>query len=200
MIYVYAYEVVADGLEQQGCHYRAVYTSREGEQHLLVAYLTAYELYLVGHEVLHVPVGLGLTGVKHEILHCSLDGLLVASKLGQLHAAQCLVVACGHYGESCFVDFGEHVDFHTVDHMVGAAIDDYALHAGQCLQLSSGDVVRINLTVHAQCAYSSGYHSILVTTEVQDNNHVLFHKNDIIIKRCDLLLLSGCKDTKNLFC
>ncbi len=87
MVHMDTYEVIADGLQQQRCHHRTVYAARESQQHLAVAHLLAHELHLVGHEILHVPVGLSLTSVEDKVLHGPAHGILVVAKLSELHVA-----------------------------------------------------------------------------------------------------------------
>ena len=45
-------------LIKRGGYDGTVHTAGEGEQNLLIAYLAADQLYLVGNEIRHVPVGL----------------------------------------------------------------------------------------------------------------------------------------------
>ena len=107
------------------------------------------ELHLVSHEVLHVPVGFCLASVKNEILNGCFDSLFVICEFGELYFTQCLVMTSGHNGEACFIYFGQNIDFYTVNHIVGATVDDDTLYIGKSLQLCCGDVVRINLAINA---------------------------------------------------
>ena len=50
-----------------------------------------------------------------------------------------------------------------------------AMDEGQCLQLSGGNVMRINFAIYTQCTDSPGYHCVFMASKVKDDNHVLFH-------------------------
>ena len=80
-----------------------------------------------------------------------------------------------HYGDPCFVNLGKHVNIHSVNYMVGTAIDNDTLYIGQCCQLGGCDIVRVNFTIYTQSTNGSGKHGVFGASQIQDNNHILFH-------------------------
>src|SRR5699024_10847070 len=84
MVDMDAGELITDSLDEQSGHHRGIHTAAEGQQYLLVPHLATDQLHLVGNEVLHVPVGFRLAGIKHK----AADGVLPSLALtGQGSAA-----------------------------------------------------------------------------------------------------------------
>ncbi len=182
VVHVYANQLVADGFQQQSGHYGAIHTTGQCQQHLTVAHLTTYQLHLVVDEIRHVPVRLSLASIEHERFHSLLDGFHIIRKLRQLHFAQRLVVSGSHYGESCFINLGQHVDGPPVNHIVGATVDDDTFHIRQSLQFGSGNVVRVDFTIYSQRTNRSGKHCVFVTSQIQNHNHILLHSSILFFK------------------
>ena len=182
VVHVYANQLVADGFQQQSGHYGAIHTTGQCQQHLTVAHLTTYQLHLVVDEIRHVPVCLSLASIEYERFHSLLDGFHIIRKLRQLHFAQRLVMPGSHYGESCFINLGQHVDGHPVNHIVGATVDDDTFHIRQSLQFGSGNVVRVDFTIYSQRTNRSGKHCVFVTSQIQNHNHILLHSSILFFK------------------
>jgi hypothetical protein len=133
------------------------------------------KLYLVCHEVLHIPVSLSLACVEYKILHCSLDSLFVVLELSELNLAESLVVACSHYRKAGFVYFWKDIDRNSVYYIVRPTVDDDTFYIRKSLELWCGDVVRVNFTVNTQCTDCPGYHCVFVASKVKNDDHILFH-------------------------
>ena len=182
VVHVYANQLVADGFQQQSGHYGAIHTTGQCQQHLTVAHLTTYQLHLVVDEIRHVPVRLSLASIEYERFHSLLDGFHIIRKLRQLHFAQRLVVSGSHYGESRFVNLGQHVDGHPVNHIVGAAVDDDAFHIRQGLQFGGSNVVRVDFAIYSQRTNRPGKHCVLMASQIQNHNHILLHSSILFFK------------------
>ena len=60
-------QLLADGLDEQRRHDGGVHAAGQRQQDLLVPHLRADQFDLVGDEVLHIPVGLGMANAEDEI-------------------------------------------------------------------------------------------------------------------------------------
>ena len=199
VVYVYADELVANGLQEQRSQHRRIDTAREGQQHLLIAHLTTHKLHLVVDEVLHVPVRLGLANIKYERLNSLLGCLHIVTQLRHLHLAQGLIVTHGDHRETGLINLGQDVDLHAVYHIHRATIQDHTLHTGQRLQLLGRNVVRIDLTIHTQSTDSSGQHRIFVAAQIQNHNHILFHNGKCYLLFVKLINLKASAHIATLF-
>ena len=166
MVNMNANKVVADSLEQERSHYRAVNATRESQKHLLVAHLTANQLDLVVDEVSHVPVSLSLASIENEAFNGILDSLFIIGELRKFNVAKRLVVASSHDREASLIDFVVNIDSNAVDYVVRATVDDDTFHVRQCLEFVSSDVVRIDFTVNAKSSNSASQDGVFVTTQV----------------------------------
>ena len=82
--------------------------------------------------------------------------------------------------ETCLINLRQNIDSHTVNNVVRATVDDDTFYIGECLEFIYCDVMRLDFAVDAKGADGSCKYGVLVTAEVQNNNHVLFHISDII--------------------
>ena len=149
MVNVNTNEVVTNGLQQQSCNNRTVNTTREGKQNFLVTNLTTNKFYLVGNEILHIPVCLCIACIENKTFDSILYCILVISKLRKLNFAQSLVMTCSHNWESRIVNLWQHIDSYTIDNIVRATIDNNTLDVWQRLQFIGCNVVRIDFAVNA---------------------------------------------------
>ena len=131
MIHMHANQFIADRFQKQSGYYRAIDTSRQGQQNFLIPYLTLYQFNLVIDKIRHIPVCLSLASIEHERLDSALDRLDIIRKLRQFNLAQRLIVTCGHYRSAHLVNTRIHVDSYTVDNIVWATIDNDTFHVWQ---------------------------------------------------------------------
>jgi hypothetical protein len=162
---VYAVELLTDSLDEQSGNDRAVNAAGEGQKHLLVAYLTAYQFDLVCNKVLHVPVGFALALIKNKGLELLAQLVVAAGELGELE-----------YGdaEGFYVVTGKNLL--AVDDVVLAVVEDDTLNVGQSREFVFGDVVGVDLAVYAKCSDNTGKARIVFAAKVENENHVLLHK------------------------
>ena len=181
VVHVYANQLVSDGFQQQSGHHGAIHTTGQCQQHLTVAYLTAYQFYLVVDEIRHVPISLSLTSIEYERFHSILDGFHIIRKLRQLHFTQRLVVSGGHHGEPCFVNLGQYIDRYPINHIIGTTVDDDTFHIRQSLQFGSGNIVRVYFAIYSQRTNRSGKHCVLMASQIQNHNHILLHSSILFL-------------------
>ena len=80
------------------------------------------------------------------------------------------------YRQTGAIDCLTGVNLHAIYYAVGTAVEDDALYTGQRRQLGSGNVVGMNLGVYAQAADLAGNLRILLTAQIQNQNHILLHR------------------------
>ena len=174
MIDVHAGELIPDSPQEQGSDHGGIHAAGQGQQHLFIAHLTANLFDLIRDEIRHIPVGLGPADVEHE--GTQRVGQLVLLRPGrQLALRFRRGVIHRQHGQAAGIHLVGHENLAPVHHMVGAAVDDDALDAGQGGQLGGGNVVRINLAVHAQRANSAGDGGVFGAAQIQNDNAILFH-------------------------
>ena len=99
-------------------------------------------------------------------------------------------MACRHNREPCLVDFSIYIYLNSVYDIVRTSVYNDAFYVRQCLQFLCGNVVGVNLAVYTQCTDGSGYHCVLVASQVQNNNHVLFHiRSNFYKKMCKNIII-----------
>ena len=148
MIYMYAYQVVTNCFQQQGCYYRTVDTTGKGQQYFSVADLTAYQFNLVVHKVSHVPISFGLARFENERLNRCFDGFDIIRELWQFHCTSCFVVTGSYHRDSCLVDGRIYIDGNTVYYVARSTINNNTLYVGQFFQFFNGYIMRIDLTIY----------------------------------------------------
>ena len=149
VVYMHAYQVVANRFQQQSSHHGAVDSTGQSQQNLLIAYLTFNQFNLVVDKVRHIPVGFSFASIENERFHISFNRLDIIGKRCQFHFTRCLIMTGGHHWNIHRIDTRIHIDSHAINHIVRSAIDNNALYVGQCFQFFHCDVVRINLTIHS---------------------------------------------------
>ena len=169
-------QLLADGLDEQRRHHRGVHAAGEGQQDLLVPHLPADELHLIGDEVLHIPVGLSAADPKDEVGKSGLPLLRIGGPGG-------VSPVIGQQDRNRgIVDLFGDVDLHAVHHAVGAAVENDALHVGERGQLLRRDVMGMDLTVHAKGTDLPGQSRVLLTAQIQNDDHVLLHRSPSYVR------------------
>ena len=162
-------QLLAHCLDQQGSHHRGIHAAGQSQQHLLIPYLLTDQLNLVGNEVFHIPVGLCAADAKNEVAQSFLAGCLVLGP-GLIP----LMVHQQHRNRR-IIDLFCSVDLHAIYNTVGAAVQDNTLHIRQSSQLCCSDVMGIDLAVNTQSPDLTGQAGVLITAQIQNQNHVLLH-------------------------
>ena len=141
----------------------------EREQHLALPDLRPHALDLVGDEVLHVPVGLGMARLEQPFP----QPRLVRHRRKVLALRRRMVDR--EDGEAEVVERRIDVHVHTVHAAILAAEEHDALHVRQRPELRGRDVVGVDLRVNAHGPDLTGHAGILLTAQVQNQNHILLH-------------------------
>ena len=80
-----------------------------------------------------------------------------------------------HNRDSNRIDSRIYIDGDTVDYIVRTTVDDDTFYIRKCFEFFNRNVVRIDFAIDTQRADCSCQHSVFMTAQIQDNNHILFH-------------------------
>ena len=156
--------------------------------------MPADQLYLIGDKILHIPVGLGTAESKDKI------GQRLSAHLPVVRPGGVPLVVGQKDWHLIIIDLLGRVDLHSVHDPVGPAVQDDAFYIGKRLELLQRDVVGMDLTVDPQRADLAGQTRILLTTQIQNNDHVLPHCSTSYIFRMGIYnpTISVCRNPDSI--
>ena len=170
VVHMHAYQLLPDGPDQKRRHHGRIHAARQREKHPGIPYLAPDQLHLVFNEILHVPVRFRPAGFKYE----GLQRFLIRLLLKLCFASGTRII---HRNHGIFQFIQLRPDFHSaaVHNSVFPSVKNDSLHIVQRLQLLHSDIVRMNLAVNPQIPDPARQHGVFRTSQIQNDNHVLFH-------------------------
>ena len=167
-------ELLAHRANQKCRHNRAVNTARKGQQDLLVSNLTAKQLHLVFHKILHVPVGLRFANIKQKGTQRGKQRIVLTRKFFEIHFLMGRGVVNHKNRYTGAVNIVRRLDGLPVDNIVASAVYNNPLEVG-LQQLFAGQIVCINFTVYTQFTHFTGHPRIFLAAQIQNCNEILLH-------------------------